>query len=153
MTIKLTAAAVLVQLVAICPVATANNGCPDLPTRDALPEHDHGASSSGPESTPPTAWGLSVESSTKRVRLSYRLSEDATTTFKLARRADGRWVAVGGSFRHAGRAGENTVSVRLSKQPLRGGRYQLVGVPRDAVGNVGHAVVTRFVVRRAPTAR
>ena len=152
MTIKLTAAAVLVPL-AVCPVATANNGCPDLPTRNALPEHQHSESSSGQESTPPTAWGLSVEPSAKRARLSYRLSEDATTTFTLARRGDGRWVAVRGSFAHAGRKGENTLSARLSKQPLRAGRYQLVGVPRDAAGNVGHAIVTRFVVRRAPTVR
>lgn len=152
MTIRLNAAAVLVPL-AICPVATANNGCPDLPTRDALPEHHYGESSSGHESTPPTAWGFSVERSAKRAQLSYRLSEDATTTFTLARRADGRWVAVRGSFAHPGRTGENALSARLSKQPLRAGRYQLVGVPRDAAGNVGHAIVARFVVRRAPTVR
>jgi hypothetical protein len=89
--------------------------------------------------------------------LTYRLSEDATVTFKVQRRNAGRRVAgkcrkrtrannrrrkchlqLRGGFKHAGKQGGNSLrfSGRLRGRKLRPGQYFLVATARDAAGNV-----------------
>jgi hypothetical protein len=91
-------------------------------------------------------------------RVSYRLSEPATTTFTVQRASVGRRVGrrcrrptarnrsarrctrytrVRGSFRHAGATGDNRLRFRgrLARRRLRPGRYRLVAQARDAASN------------------
>jgi hypothetical protein len=104
----------------------------------------------------------------KGATVNYRLSEAATVTFTVERRARGRkrgrrciagrkkgkrcntYKKVKGSFTHSGRPGTNTLrfSGRLARKPLRPGSYRLVGVARDAAGNKGTAVRTGFRIVR-----
>ena len=103
--------------------------------------------------------------------VTYRLSEDATTTFTVDRIDRGRrrgsscqrpssstrrgtpcsrYVRISGSFRDAGEAAA-TNSVRFTGRVLgrrlKPGRYRLTAVARDAAGNVATAATT-FVIRR-----
>ena len=59
-----------------------------------------------------------------------------------------RFVAVKGSFTHAGARGLNRFrfSGRLGGAALRKGSYQLTAVPRDAAGNRGKPVTARFKI-------
>jgi hypothetical protein len=104
----------------------------------------------------------------KGATVRYRLSEAATVTFRVERvlrgrkkgrrcvprRRNGRRCArykrLRGSFTHSGATGANRfrVSGRLRNKPLEPGRYRLVGTPRDAAGNVGGTVRTKFRIVR-----
>ena len=103
--------------------------------------------------------GPSVRNSSARgTRVTYRLSEAATATFRVQRVVAGRRVrgrcvrptranrgrprckryrTLRGGFRHTGTAGLNRFrfSGRLRGRKLRPGRYRLVATARDAAGN------------------
>jgi CSLREA domain-containing protein len=105
-------------------------------------------------------------------RVTYKLSETALTTFTVERATKGRKVgkackrkttknrkrrkctlykAVKGSFAHSGNSGSNSFTFRgrIAGKSLRRGNYRLVGVPRDAAGNVGKPFRASFkVVKR-----
>jgi bacillolysin len=93
-------------------------------------------------------------------RVSYSLSEAATTRFGVERATAGRklggrcvrptsrnrnrprctrWVRLRGSFSHPGKVGSNDFRFRgrLAGRTLRPRRYRLVAAPTDAAGNVG----------------
>jgi hypothetical protein len=78
-----------------------------------------------------------------RLTVRFRLSEAATVTLRLQRRAGRRYRSVPGSVRHAGRSGANVV--RLPGRRLRPGRYRLVVTVVDAAGN--RAAERRLAVR------
>ena len=105
-----------------------------------------------------------------RTRVSYRLNEPASVRFTVQRALPGRragrrcvrqrrsnrrarrctrYVAVRGSFRHAGRQGANSFRFTgyVGGRRLRRGTYRLNGVPTDAAGNRGRAVRARFRTR------
>jgi len=104
-------------------------------------------------------------------RVSYTLSEPAEVTFTVERSQPGRRVkrkcvaakrkhrrrpacrrvvAVRGSFSHRGAEGTNAFRFtgRVGGRRLRPGRYELIGVPVDAVGNRGTAVRAKFRIVR-----
>jgi hypothetical protein len=105
-------------------------------------------------------------------RVSYRLSEAAPVTFTVERRAAGRrvggrcvrptranrrrprctrYVRVRGSFIHRGRAGANSFKFtgRLAGRKLSPARYRLVGIAKDAAGNISTPARASFrIVRR-----
>jgi hypothetical protein len=113
-----------------------------------------------------------VAAASKGARVSYRLSEAATATFRVerarpgrrvgrkcvrptrrnkARRRCTRYVALRGSFSRAAGAGPNRFRFtgRLRGKKLRPGRYRLVLVAKDAVGNRSNAKRASFrIVRR-----
>jgi Zn-dependent metalloprotease len=93
-------------------------------------------------------------------KISYSLSEPATTRFRVERGAPGRklggrcvrptsrnrnrprctrWLELRGSFSHPGRGDSNSFRFRgrLSGRTLLPARYRLLVVPTDAAGNVG----------------
>lgn len=117
--------------------------------------------------------GPSVLASRKKPRrgatVRYRLSEPATVSFTFERAVKGRkkgrrcvprrhkgrpcvrYRRLRGSFTDSGKAGGNSFrfSGRLKRKPLKPARYRLVGTPRDAAGNRGKAVRTKFrIVKR-----
>jgi hypothetical protein len=104
-------------------------------------------------------------------KVTYRLSEAATTRFSVERSRPGRrrgrscmkqtrrtrrgrrctrWVRVRGSFSRV--AGPGPVSFRfagrIGGRRLRLGQYRLAAVPRDALGAMGAAKRARFRVKR-----
>jgi hypothetical protein len=104
--------------------------------------------------------GGSLIGRTLGTRISYRLSETATVTFKVQRQRVGRRVRgrcrsatrrnkalsrrkcklyrrVRGSFKHTGGAGSNSIrfSGRVRGKRLKVGRYRLVAVAADKAGN------------------
>ena len=101
-------------------------------------------------------------------RVSYTLSERATTTFTIERRVTGRrsgrrcsttrrrgrrcstFKKVSGSFRHSGKQGANSFrfSGRLRGRKLPPGSYRLTGLPVDAAGNRGKPVRATFRIVR-----
>jgi uncharacterized delta-60 repeat protein len=105
-------------------------------------------------------------------RVTYTLSEPATATFTVERRAAGRsagsrcvkptgknrkrgrcvrWLPVKGSFTHAGNGGPNafTFTGRIGGKKLRPGPYQLVLVAVDAAGNRSAPKLATFkIVKR-----
>jgi hypothetical protein len=87
-------------------------------------------------------------------RVSYRLSEAATTRFTVQRcvRRGGkcRYRRVKGGFRHKGVKGKNSFRFTgfVGRRRLAPGRYRLVGVPVDAAKNKGRAVRAGFRIRR-----
>jgi hypothetical protein len=110
--------------------------------------------------------------------VSYRLSEAATVTFMVERQRAGRrvgrrcvkatranrrrprctrYVSVRGSFVHRGKAGRNSFKFtgRLAGRKLSPGRYRLVGIAKDAAGNVSTPERTSFriVARTRPRDR
>jgi hypothetical protein len=126
-----------------------------------------------PSAFRPAGSGGSIAAKKKKTpvgsRISYRLSERATTTFTVQRIQTGRrvkgkcvrltrankrarkclrFVAVKGSFTQAGAKGINRFRFtgRLDGKPLRRGSYQLTGVPRDPAGNRGRPVTARFKI-------
>jgi CSLREA domain-containing protein len=102
--------------------------------------------------------------------ISFRLSEDATVTFKADRVLRGirrggrcvagprrrrfrpctRYVPVRGSLVETAHAGQNSFhfDAKLSGRPLAAGAYRLDATPRDDAGNIGKTVVAAFRVRR-----
>jgi hypothetical protein len=104
--------------------------------------------------------------------VTYRLSEAATVTFRVERKATGRrvgrrcvkptranrrrsrcprYVRRRGSFVHRGQAGRNSFKFRgrLAGRKLPAARYRLVGIAKDAAGNVSAPSRARFrIVRR-----
>jgi hypothetical protein len=133
---------------------------------------------------PPSITGLRLRPRTFRTRarrydrgsrpgtkVTYRLSEAATTRFSVERSRPGRrrgrscvkqtrrtrrgrrctrWVRVRGSFSRV--AGPGPVSFRfggrIGGRRLRPGHYRLAAVPRDALGSKGPAKRARFRVKR-----
>jgi hypothetical protein len=116
--------------------------------------------------------GSSISKKSVGTKVSYRLSEAATTTFTVERQRAGRrvgrtckkpsrrnrrkrrckrFVRVRGSFTHRGAAGANSFhfSGRIGGRKLAPGRYRLVGVPRDAAGKAGAAVRAKFRIIRS----
>jgi hypothetical protein len=106
-----------------------------------------------------------------RVRISYRDTAAATTTFTIERampgirhgsrcaapprhgRAHGRpctrYVRVRGSFRHRGVAGTNSLAFppRIGNHVLKPGRYLLVATPTAVSGTRGRPTSARLVIR------
>jgi Glycine rich protein len=99
-------------------------------------------------------------------RVSYRLSEAASTRFTVERATRGRrrgrrcvkgrrgrrctrYVRVRGSFNYAGAAGVNRLRFRgrMAGRKLRRGRYRLVAVATDAAGNRSRPVRRAFRIR------
>jgi hypothetical protein len=84
----------------------------------------------------------------------FRLSEQASLTFRVQRRAGGRWVAASRPFRRRAARGRNRVRfsgrVRTSRgiRALRPGRYRLRARAVDADGNHSVERRTRFRVVR-----
>jgi subtilisin-like proprotein convertase family protein len=120
--------------------------------------------------------GSSISKKRFGAKVSYRLSEAATTTFTVERRRAGRsvgrkckapsrrnrrkrpckrFVRVRGSITHRGATGANSFhfSGRLRGRKLALGRYRLVAVPRDGAGKRGAAVRTKFRIIRGRRAR
>lgn len=81
-------------------------------------------------------------------KVSYRLSEAATTRFRVERALNGRWEKVRGSFkRSAGRgAASFRFTGRIGGRALPPGRYRLVAAPRDSLGTGGTVKRTAFRV-------
>ena len=111
----------------------------------------------------PVASRLSIRPKTLRpqapsiaapARVSYRLSEAATMTFRVQRcrkvRRRTRCRTLRGSFKHAGKAGTNRLRFTgfLRNRALRRGSYRLVGTPTDPAKNKGKSVRTSFRVKR-----
>ncbi len=73
----------------------------------------------------------------------------ATRSNRRKRRCT-RWVAVRGSFTHAGSAGRNSFRFtgRLRGKRLKPGTYRLVGVGVDSARNKGRAVKVSFKILR-----
>ena len=116
--------------------------------------------------------GQSIAAARVGSTVSYRLSEPAVVKFRVeravvGRRAGGRcvkpgrsnrrarrctrYVTLGGSFTHRGKAGNNRFkfSGRLRGRKLRPGRYRLRAVATDPAGNKSRAKRSRFrIVRR-----
>jgi hypothetical protein len=99
-------------------------------------------------------------------RVSYRLSEPATTRFTVERAAKGRrkgkrclrkgkgkrctrYVKLKGSFTHTGAIGRNSFKFtgRLRKRALRRGRYRLVAVATDGAKNRSKPVRRKFRIK------
>ena len=78
-------------------------------------------------------------------KLAYRLDRAASVTFTVERRNGRRWTRLRGSFKHAGKAGANSLrfSGRLASKRLRPGTHRLVATPRG-----GAAARAPFTVRR-----
>jgi Ca2+-binding RTX toxin-like protein len=87
--------------------------------------------------TPPVLSGLKVKGKT----LSYRLSERATVTFRLQRKAGRKWKTPR-TLSRAGVAGPN--KLRLGRR----GSYRVTAAATDAAGNKSKATVIRFRVVR-----
>lgn len=102
-------------------------------------------------------------------KLSFSLSEDATVTLTVQRRATGRreggvckaptrakrrskpcarYVSVKGSVSFQAKAGKVIVrfSGRIGGRALKAGRYRLAAVPRDAADNTGSAKRVSFTI-------
>ena len=116
--------------------------------------------------------GPSVRGARARgTRVSYRISEAATVTFRVqrvlaGRRVRGRCVkatranrakrrckryrTLRGSFRHTGTAGANrfTFTGRLAGRSLRPGRYRLLAAAKDAAANKSRPVRKPFRIIR-----
>lgn len=82
--------------------------------------------------------------------IAFALSAPADVTFRVERRAGGRYRTMRGSFSHQGVAGANALRYRgrLSGRALRPGRYRLVAVAADAAGASARTVRTGFVITR-----
>lgn len=69
--------------------------------------------------------------------LSYRLSEPATVSFKVARKRGKRFIPISGGFEVEGKAGKNRLRFtgRLNRRALAPGRYRLTARATDLAGN------------------
>jgi hypothetical protein len=126
-----------------------------------------------PASFPAAKSGPSLIARTFGSRLSYRLSETATVTFKVQRQRVGRRIrgrcrpatrrnkarsrrkcklykGVRGSFKHTGGAGTNRVRFtgRVGGKRLKVGRYRLVAVAADSARNRSKATRKAFRIKR-----
>ena len=124
-------------------------------------------------SFPAQRTGPSLLARTFGARISFRLSETATTTFRvqrartgrrirgrcraatrrnklLSRRRCRRYVRVRGSFKHTDGAGANSLRFtgRVGGRRLRPGRYRLVASSTDLAGNKSAAKTKRFRIIR-----
>ena len=83
-------------------------------------------------------------------KVSYRLSEAATTRFRVERAVGGRWASVRGSFKRSTRRGAASFRFagRIAGKALPPGRYRLIAAPRDALGAKG--AVKRVAFRVEP---
>lgn len=85
-------------------------------------------------------------------KVSYRISERATVTFRVRKRSPtGRYVLVKGSFARTTAAGTRSFrfSGRIGGRTLARGRYRLVGSARDTAGNAsGEVAGPTFTIRR-----
>jgi len=83
-------------------------------------------------------------------RVSFRLSEAATTRFRVERALRGRWRSVRGSFRRSAGSGAESFRFtgRIAGRRLAPGRYRLLAAPRDALGTGG--AVKRVAFRVEP---
>lgn len=98
------------------------------------------AAASGPSAIASAALGADV---------SYRLSEPATTTFRVLRRKGKRYLGIG-SFEQRGEAGGNRFrfSGRVGRRALPPGRYRLLARARDNAGNRSKARTRAFAIVR-----
>src|SRR3954469_170839 len=126
-----------------------------------------------PSSFPAAPAGPSLVGRTFGSTLSYRLSETATTTFKVQRVSKGRRIRgrcrratkrnkllsrrkcklykrVRGSFKHTGGAGSNSIrfSGRVGGKRLKVGSYRLVAATKDPAGNRAKTVRKNFRIKR-----
>jgi hypothetical protein len=109
-----------------------------------------GGSAAAPDRTAPVVSRLRVRPRSFRARkgakAGYLLSESATVTFRVQRRAGRRWKAAGRALRKRAAKGGN--GFRLRARRLRPGRYRLVASAVDAAGNRSKAARTRFRIVR-----
>jgi Tol biopolymer transport system component len=105
----------------------------------------------------------------KRTKVSFRLSKNASVTFRVVARGAGRRVngkcrtrtsknrkrkrcdlTLKGSFKRAGKAGANSFgfSGRLRNRRLAPGKYFLVATARDAAGKRSKARKAKFTIKR-----
>jgi hypothetical protein len=156
-------------------------------TQDKCPtEANGGAACSSPDVTDPSlrfgfsraafpaqGSGPSLLGRTFGTRITYRLSETATVTFKVQRALKGRRIrgrcrpatrrnklrsrrkckrykTLRGSFKHTGGAGANSVRFtgRLRNRRLKVGRYRMVATAVDPAGNKSKAVRHTFRIIR-----
>jgi hypothetical protein len=70
-------------------------------------------------------------------KISYTLSEPATSRCRVQRRKRGHYVTLRGRFKHVGNTGPNHFKFtgRLRGRKLKPGRYRLVMVAVDAAAN------------------
>jgi hypothetical protein len=126
-----------------------------------------------PTAFPAQASGPSLLGRTFGTRITYRLSETATVTFKVQRALKGRRIrgrcrpatrrnklrsrrkckrykTVRGSFKKTGGAGSNSVRFtgRLRNRRLKVGRYRMVATAVDPAGNKSKAVRHAFRIIR-----
>jgi hypothetical protein len=117
--------------------------------------------------------GPSLIGRTRGAKISYRLSEAATTTFTVQRVLQGRRIRgrcraatkrnkalsrrrckrikkVRGSFSHKGNAGSNSIrfSGRVGGKRLKVGSYRLLAASVDGVGNKSGTKRTSFRIKR-----
>jgi hypothetical protein len=126
-----------------------------------------------PSSFPALLTGPSLLGRTFGSKLSYRLSETATTTFKVQRVSKGRRIRgrcrratkrnkllsrrkcklykrVRGSFKHTGGAGSNSIRFtgRVGGKRLKVGSYRLLATTVDPAGNRSKTVRKNFRIKR-----
>jgi hypothetical protein len=81
----------------------------------------------------------------RRQRVRFSVSERSTVTFRIARRARGRWLGAK-SFTRTREAGRGSVVFRA--RGLRAGRHRVVLRAQDAARNRSRRVIRRFRVAR-----
>ena len=110
-------------------------------TAPTLSRRTFRAASRGPSAVAARAVGTKV---------SYTLSEPATSRFRVERRKGGRHVTLRGRFKHAGNRGRNRFRFtgRLRGRKLRPGPYRLVMVAVDAAANKSPTQRLRFRIVR-----
>ena len=94
--------------------------------------------------------GPALAASLVGTRISVRLSEAATVTFRVARLVGGRSVRLRGRIVRALPAGTSRLRYRgrLAGRALRPGRYRLIVRARDAAGNVSSVRRVAFTIVR-----
>jgi hypothetical protein len=121
---------------------------PDPPTTPDPTPPGPGPPSPSPDTTKPSLSAFSLSRTRFRAAggtlVSYRLSEAAAVTFRVAHR---------GSFVREGKAGRNTFRFagRVGGHRLAPGRYRLRAVATDAAGNSSDAGHSRFRILRRST--
>jgi hypothetical protein len=121
-------------------IAAADTTAPRVTAR-TLSRRRFRAASRGPSAKAASAVGTKV---------SYTLSEPASSRFRVQRRTGGRYVTLRGRFKHAGTTGTNhfRFTGRLRGRKLRPGRYRLVMVAVDAAANTSPRKRLKFRVVR-----
>jgi len=110
-----------------------------------------------PDTTSPVLRGLTISPISFRAKaganLSFRSSEAASVRFRALKKPAsnrGRFTPVPGSFTFAAKAGPNRLrfNARLNGKRLKVGRYRLVAVAKDAVGNRSKPLRRTFKIIR-----